>query len=458
MKLLSVLFKTGSVRHIFLISFLMFGIADSYDPLDPNGNITIKWDIMSWTSDGYIAIVTIFNFQKYRHIEAPGWELGWTWSKNEIIWSMLGGQTTEQGNCLKFKGNVPHCCKKDPIVVDLLPETTTYNLRTTNCCRGGVLSTMIQDHSNSVSSIQITVGQAGTTNKTVKAPKNFNLKGSSASGPGLGYTCGSTKLVKPSKFFTPDKRRFTQALMSWNVTCTYSQFLAQKSPSCCVSLSSFYSDTIVNCPTCTCGCQNKITQAAGTCVRSYSAHIASSSAVISPGGGGGRGGTYTPMMVQCTRHMCPIRVHWHVKQSYKEYWRVKITITNFNYRMNYTQWNIVVQHPNFNNLTQSFSFNYKSIPAYKFTNDTGMLWGIKYYNDMLMEAGPYGFVQSELLFRKDKEFTFDKGWAFPRRIYFNGDSCVMPPPDEYPFLPNDAAQNIISLLKTALVSLILFLI
>lgn len=91
-------------------------------------------------------------------------------------------------------------------------------------------------------------------------------------------------------------------------------------------------------------------------------------------------------------------------------------------------------------------------------DDTGMLWGIKYYNDMLMEAGPYGFVQSELLFRKDKEFTFDKGWAFPRRIYFNGDSCVMPPPDEYPFLPNDAAQNIISLLKTALVSLILFLI
>lgn len=62
--------------------------------------------------------------------------------------------------------------------------------------------------------------------------------------------------------------------------------------------------------------------------------------------------------------MCPIRVHWHVKLNYKEYWRVKVSITNFNYAMNYTQWNMVVQHPNFNNLTQIFSFNYQSLTPY----------------------------------------------------------------------------------------------
>ena len=53
--------------------------------------------------------------------------------------------------------------------------------------------------------------------------------------------------------------------MTWNVTCTYSQFLAQKTPTCCVSLSSFYNDTIVPCPTCTCGCQNNSTHS-GSCV------------------------------------------------------------------------------------------------------------------------------------------------------------------------------------------------
>jgi hypothetical protein len=72
----------------------------------------------------------------------------------------------------------------------------------------------------------------------------------------------------------------------------------------------------------------------------------------------------TPL-VQCTSHMCPIRVHWHVKLNYKEYWRIKITITNFNYRMNYSQWNLVVQHPNFDNLTQLFSFKYKSLNPYE---------------------------------------------------------------------------------------------
>ena len=69
-------------------------------------------------------------------------------------------------------------------------------------------------------------------------------------------------------------------------------------------------------------------------------------------------------LVQCTSHMCPIRVHWHVKVNYKEYWRVKITVTNFNYRMNYSQWNLVAQHPNFDNLTTIFSFNYKPLNPY----------------------------------------------------------------------------------------------
>lgn len=155
--------------------------------------------------------------------------------------------------------------------------------------------------------------------------------------------------------------------------------------------------------------------------------------------------------------MCPIRIHWHVKLNYKEYWRVKITITNFNYRMNYTQWNLVVQHPNFDNLTTLFSFNYKSLTPYGSINDTAMLWGVKFYNDLLMQAGPSGNVQSELLFRKDAStFTFEKGWAFPHRIYFNGDNCVMPPPDAYPFLPNAGSRweaSLITLVVTLMSSM-----
>ncbi|KAL4184645.1 hypothetical protein AMTRI_Chr10g226570 [Amborella trichopoda] len=417
---------SSSVTAVFAV--LLFGTSftstDAYDALDPNGNITIKWDVIQWAPDGYVAVVTMYNFQQYRHIQAPGWTLGWTWAKSEVIWSMVGAQATEQGDCSKFKGNIPHCCKKDPTVVDLLPGTP-YNQQIANCCKGGVINSWVQDPAGALSSFQISVGKSGSTNRTVRVPKNFTLKA-----PGPGYTCGPAKVVKSSRFLTGDGRRTTQALMTWNVTCTYSQFLSQKTPTCCVSLSAFYNETIVPCPTCTCGCQNNITQP-GSCVEGDSPYL--QQAITNTGKN-----NYAPL-VQCTNHMCPVRIHWHVKLNYKEYWRVKITITNFNYRMNYTQWNLVVQHPNFDNLTQIFSFNYKSLTPYgPAINDTAMLWGVKFYNDLLMEAGPFGNVQSELLFKKDASFTFKQGWGLPRRVYFNGDNCVMPPPDSYPWLPNSS--------------------
>lgn len=87
-----------------------------------------------------------------------------------------------------------------------------------------------------------------------------------------------------------------------------------------------------------------------------------------------------------------------------------------------------------------------------------MLWGVKYYNDLLMQAGPLGNAQSELLFRKDEStFTFDKGWGFPRRIYFNGDNCVMPPPDAYPYLPSATTRHNVSFLKVLVALLAVFI-
>ncbi|PON50156.1 COBRA-like protein [Parasponia andersonii] len=410
------------LKFIFLavLCCTIIAPAAAYDPLDPNGNVSIRWDVMSWTTDGYVAAVTINNLQLFRHFMSPGWTLGWTWAKKEIIWSMLGAQATEQGDCSKFKINIPHSCKRNPTVVDLLPDAP-FNQQFTNCCKGGVLASWGEDPSASVAAFQISVGLSGTSNKTLKMPKNYTLLG-----PGPGYTCGPGKVVPSSHFLSADGRRKAQALMTWNVTCTYSKFLASKNPSCCVSLSSFYSTKIIPCPACACGCQSN-----STCIMSNSTLLQ-------------KPGINTPRkdnapLLQCTKHMCPVRIHWHLKLNYEAYWRVKIAITNFNFRRNYSQWTLVVQHPNLNNVTQVFSFNYKSLLPYQSINDTGMFYGMKFYNDYLMEAGPYGNVQSELLMQKDKStFTLRQGWGFPRRVYFNGDECMLPPPDQYPFLPNSA--------------------
>uniref|UniRef100_A0A0E0I3F6 COBRA-like protein n=1 Tax=Oryza nivara TaxID=4536 RepID=A0A0E0I3F6_ORYNI len=451
----------GSLLLLILAATLSVAVA--YDPLDPNGNITIKWDVMSWTPDGYVAMVTINNYQTYRQIMAPGWTVGWTWARQEVIWSMVGAQATDQGDCSRFKANLPHCCRRTPAVVDLLPGVP-YNQQIANCCRGGVLPAYGQGPSAAAAAFQVSVGQAGTTNRTVRLPRNFTLLG-----PGPGYTCGRARVVPSTVFLTADRRRKTQALsklttpsssspapplmmsclcaVTWNVTCTYSQHLASKYPSCCVSFSSFYNDTIVPCAKCACGCD-----AHKPCVRSErdgkrlavtgKKHDANANA--HGRGNGVAAAAMAAPLLQCTTHMCPVRVHWHVKLNYREYWRAKITIVNFNYRMNYTGWTLVAQHPNLDNITEVFSFDYKPV----------------YFNDQLMEAGPHGNVQSEVLMRKDaRTFTFRQGWAFPRKVYFNGDECQMPPPDSYPYLPNAAPPAAASLVGSAvaMAALVFFL-
>ncbi|KAD7479443.1 hypothetical protein E3N88_02579 [Mikania micrantha] len=202
-------FSISTIVIVILLSSFTFTRTEAYNAIDPKGNITIKWDIIGWTPDGYVAVVTMYNFQHHRRISPPGWTLGWTWAKKEIIWSMLGGQSTEQGDCSRYKGAIPHCCKKTPTIVDLLPGTP-YNQQIANCCKGGVINSWDQDHNNYASSFQVSVGAAGTTNRTVKLPKNVTLLA-----PGPGYTCGPAVIGKPTKFITPDGRRVTQAMSKY---------------------------------------------------------------------------------------------------------------------------------------------------------------------------------------------------------------------------------------------------
>ena len=145
----------------------------------------------------------MYNFQKYRRISHPGWTLGWTWAKKEVIWSMMGAQATEQGDCSRYRNSPPHCCQKTPTIIDLLPGTP-YNQQIANCCTGGVINP------GAHSSFQVSVGKAGNTNKTVKLPVNFTLLA-----PGHGYKCGPAAIGKRTKFITPDGRRVTQAMSKY---------------------------------------------------------------------------------------------------------------------------------------------------------------------------------------------------------------------------------------------------
>ncbi|MBA0771713.1 hypothetical protein Gotri_007195, partial [Gossypium trilobum] len=403
-----------------------------YDPLDPNGNITVTFDINQWIPEGYVARVTIQNYHQYRHVDKPGWKLGWTWAKNETILSMAGAFATKQGNCSSFKFQTPpHSCEKSPVIADLMPDALSEN-KPDGCCHGGLLAAWAINPSKSFSSFEMTIGNLGT-NPNVQAPINLTLMA-----PGPGYTCDLIEDTDPTVYSDIGGKRQLQA---------YSK----------EGYSEPESDSFDN---------NDI--------------------------------------VQCTDHMCPVRIHWHIMTNYVTHWKVKLTISNYNYDRNYSNWNVLIQHPGFSQSTTAYSFNSTMLPSCGFSGtfslqycssdqdsdispasphvpgfrpssllgyiesplwaltspssllpsvrtkdsplresicpeEVALFWGIEYYNDELLyaEEDKVGAVSTQILLRKDLDsFTLRNGWALPRRIYFNGEDCQMPLPDTFPMLPN----------------------
>ncbi|KAI8026822.1 COBRA-like protein 2 [Camellia lanceoleosa] len=370
-----------------------------------------------------VARVTIQNYYQYRHVDKPGWELGWTWAKNEVIWSMSGAIATQQGNCSSFKSQIPHTCRRDPLIVDLMPDAAPEH-RSGGCCHGGLIGAYAINPLKSFSFFEITVGNLESNTPGYK-PLNLTLMA-----PGPGYTCGLLVDTNPTVWSVIGGRREEQTFRTWKSTCTYSSYLANRTPVCCVSLSTFYNPTITSCPECSCGCKSA-EQNTTSCIRED--YTSTQSGFLS-----------NPDIVKCTDHMCPLQVHWHFKNNYKDHWRVKLTISNYNYKRNYSDWNVLVQHPGFSQSVTTFSFNSTMLPTVGITDEVALFWGIEYYNGELSNANErqLGSVTTELLLKKDsKSFTLSNGWAFPRRIYFNGESCQMPLPDTFPMLPNGGSNR-----------------
>ncbi|XBH77741.1 hypothetical protein VPH35_104165 [Triticum aestivum] len=310
--------------------------------------------------------VSLQNYQLYRHLEDPGWRLSWFWAGDEVILDAKGAEATEQGNCTRFVG--AHSCEKRPVMKDLGPGVP-YNLQVANCCRGGVLSSVMQNSKAATSTFMMTVGNfAPSSDGSPQMPFNFSI--------GVpGYTCSNATVVGYDA-----------------ITVT------SMAPQC-------------------------------------------------------KGPKAEPA-VRCTGHMCPIQVHWHIKKSYREYWRVKMTVNNFNTLKNFSDWNLLVQHPGMQNLTKVFSFNHHPLVQYGTINDTELFWGLPNFNTRLLQDG---YVQSEILPRKDQDFTFDAGWAFLiRKMYLDGGECAMPPPDDYPPLPSASCdQRLSAVLRSLLAGLVL---
>ncbi|CAN1783338.1 COBRA-like protein 2, partial [Linum perenne] len=403
--------------------------ADCFDPLDPNGNITVTFDVIDYPENGgYVARVTINNFYQYRHIEKPGWQIGWGWGNGEIILKMEGAYATDSGDCKNFAAQKPHCCKQNPVIADLWPGASTQGNNFQGCCKGGVISAWAIDPSLSSSAFQITVGNLPPN--TSHPPANLTLFV-----PALGYTCGPVQDSDPTVFLDYGGRRKIRAFRTMKSVCTYSSFLANRAPTCCVSLSTFYNPQITDCPKCSCGCRDSASDGI-SCSRYSILGVVFLHENLDQ--------TSDVDKLQCTDHMCPVRVHWHVKNSYIKYWRVKLTISNYNLQKNYSDWNAVIQHPGFRKKAIAYSFNSTTLPTVGIEDEVALFWGLAYYNSELTTANDFGLgsVTTDIILEKDSDtFTLSNGWALPRRVFFGGEECQMPLPDSYPTLPNGATSS-----------------
>ncbi|KAF8702856.1 hypothetical protein HU200_032691 [Digitaria exilis] len=318
---------------------------------------------------------------------------GWAFPRREVIWDTRGAEATEQGDCSRVLGATrPHCCLKRPVMADLLPGAP-YNQQVTNCCRGGVVSSTTQSNLTSTAAFQMVVGEfaaaKGGGGAEPEMPWGFDI--------GVpGYSCSNATKVPPTRTKV-DSQRYVQVL-SAPAKAPQRRHNASGKANSCRDRSPYIPDRgaiHVHLP--------------DPCSHSFSGGEPGPRALPAAGDG-----EEVAPLVRCSEHMCPIRVHWHVKVNYRKYWRVKVTVSNYNLVKNYSDWNLVLQHPNLRSVTQLFSFNYKPLVEYGTVNDTGMFWGIRYYNEMLLQDGN---VQTEMILEKDQsDFTFSGGWAFPRRI------------------------------------------
>nr|GEW07165.1 COBRA-like protein 1 [Tanacetum cinerariifolium] len=249
-----------------------------------------------------------------------------------------------------------------PEIVDLMPDAKPIN-SPENCCRGGLLAASAINPRESSSSFDIVVGNI-QGNSSLQIPVDLTLLA-----PGPGYTCSPIEDTQPTVSIVVGGRREEEVFRTWKSTCTYSTYLANKTPVCCVSLSAFYSPEITTCPQCSCGCRPADKKTLSCISGSSNSEFVTSLDTL-----------------RCTDHMCPLRVHWHIKTNYLDHWRVKLTVTNLNYNRSYTNWNVLVHHPGLSQPATTYSFNTTLLHTAGISDDVVLFWGIGNYNTELLNA------------------------------------------------------------------------
>ncbi|KAL3684953.1 hypothetical protein R1sor_002975 [Riccia sorocarpa] len=402
------------------------------------GDIVMYYDVYQTYGDNYWAKVTISMEDPLGRLDF--WNLTWDWKQGEFIFAMKGAQTfgpQEQDKCVLGKAGEHYgsldfsqvmSCSSSPTIVDLTEDQRNNpQVGIPNCCRNGTLLPELVDPSQTKSEFQLQVYKLPPhiDRNDIQPPINWNI--------GDGYKCSQPRAVSPSEF-SPDSIYSQTAVSSWQVVCNKTVSPVKK---CCVSFSTFYNDSVIPCPTCSCGCQsNTLPWNHQKCNPHIDAMFLPYNGVLLPPSNRTALGLQlakldhytTPDPVPCPDN-CGVALNWHVYSDYADGWSARITIFNWE-KEPVPKWFAAIDlpkaMPGYQNV---YTFNGSVVPS---LDDALLMQGHNgYSNDYLLgldNTDNPGKLQSLMSFdkRKTPGISVVKGDGFPQRVWFNGEECAIP--------------------------------
>ncbi|KAG9139749.1 hypothetical protein Leryth_021438 [Lithospermum erythrorhizon] len=437
------------------------------------GDLTIVYDVTRTYESNYWAQVTIANHNPLGRLD--NWKLSWDWMRDEFIYTMKGAypSVVDSSDCIfgrqgEYYQQLDFAtvlnCERRPTIVDLpLEKTNDTNLgMIPYCCRNGTILPPSMDPSKSISSFQINVFKMppDLNRSQLTPPQNWRIEGTL----NPDYKCGPPVRVSPSKF--PDSSGLPlnkTAFASWQVVCNITQ---QKgaSPKCCVSFSAYYNESIIPCPTCSCGCPTS----SRSCSTKSPALLLPSQAQLIPFDNRSSLSTawadlhHLPVSnpIPCGDN-CGVSLNWHLATDYRGGWSARITVFNWD-EITFVDWFAAIELDKAaSGFEAVYSFNGSTLEA---VNNTIFLQGLPGLNYLVAEtdgANPEkdfripGKQQSVMSFTKKTtpDINIAAGDGFPTKVYFNGEECALPE-----ILPLSGSHTVgLSVILTVLQALVVHL-
>ncbi|KAM1304307.1 hypothetical protein ACFX2F_021995 [Malus domestica] len=440
------------------------------------GDLTMMYDVISTRATDYTAQVTIANHNSLGRLD--NWKLSWDWMEDEFIFSTKGAypSVVDSSDCIfgkqgTFYENLDFStvlnCERRPTIIDLPPTKGNDTLLglVPYCCRNGTILPPTMDASKSVSSFQMQVFKMppNLNRSQLSPPQNWGIKGTL----NPDYKCGPPVRVSPSQF--PDRSGLPvniSAVASWQVVCNITQPRGAI-PSCCVSFSAFYNESVVPCNTCACGCPSNT---ARTCSTTAPAMLLPPESLLVPFDNR----TVKAKSWADIKHLpvpnptpcgdnCGISINWHLYTDYSRGWSARVTVFNWD-ETAFVDWFAAVQldkaGPGFE---KAYSFNASHLEI-NGVNNTVFMQGFKGLNYLVAEtdgANPKkdprvpGKQQSVLSFTKKitPGINLVGGDGFPTKVYFNGEECALPTA-----YPSSGYRKRTSLIFSVLVMVVAFMV